>query len=68
MTICPNFPLCPRIWFQGVSGKFGQISLGNPSEDRQRFVDAVVLISAPDWSVKLSNFENLLDTPFEFGL
>ena len=43
-------------------------SLGNPSEDRQRFVDAVVLISAPDWSVKLSNFENLLDTPFEFGL
>ena len=44
------------------------ISLGNPSEDRQRFVDAVVLISAPDWSVKLSNFENLLDTPFEFSL
>ena len=43
-------------------------SLENPSEDRQRFVDAVVLISAPDWSVKLSNFENLLDTPFEFGL
>ena len=45
-----------------------QFSLGNPSEDRQRFVDAFVLISAPDWSVKLSNFENLLDTPFEFGL
>ena len=45
-----------------------QNSLGNPSKDRQRFVDAVVLISAPDWSVKLSHFENLLDTPFEFGL
>ena len=40
----------------------------NPSRDRQRFVDAVVLISAPDWSVKLSNFENLLEMPFEFGL
>ena len=36
--------------------------------DRQRFVDADVLISAPDWSVKLPNFENLLETPFEFGL
>ena len=45
-----------------------QSSLGNPSKDRQRFVDADVLISAPDWSVKLPNFENLLETPFEFGL
>ena len=44
------------------------VSLGNPSKDRQRFVDAVVLISAPDWSVKLSKFENLLEMPFEFGL
>ena len=43
-------------------------SLGNPSKDRQRFVDADVLISAPDWSVKLPNFENLLETPFEFSL
>ena len=43
-------------------------SLGNPSKDCQRFVDAVVLISAPDWSVKLSNFENFTETPFEFGL
>ena len=25
MTICPNFPLSPGIWFQGVSGKFGQM-------------------------------------------
>ena len=44
------------------------LSLGNPSKDRQRFVDAVVLISAPHWSAKLSNFENLLEMPFEFGL
>ena len=29
------------------------IQFGNPSEDRQRFVDAVVLISAADWSVRL---------------
>ena len=43
-------------------------SLGNPIKDCQLFVDAVVLISAPDWSVKLSNFENLLEMPFEFGL
>ena len=43
-------------------------SLGNPSKDRQRFVDAVVLISAPDRSVKLSNFENPLERPSEFGL
>ena len=43
-------------------------SLWNSSKDRQRFVDAVVLISTPDWSVKLSNFENLLETPLEFGL
>ena len=44
-------------------------SPGNPSKDRQQFVDAVVLlIFAPDWSVKLSNFQNLLETPLEFGL
>ena len=30
-------------------------SLGNPSKDRQRFVDAIVLFSAADWS----------KTPFE---
>ena len=45
-----------------------EISLGNPSKDRQRFVDAVVLISCPHSSVNLSNFENLLETPYEFGL
>ena len=28
----------------------------------------IVLFSATDWSVKLSNFENVLETPFEFGL
>ena len=50
------------------SATVGKSSLGNPSKDRQRFVDAVVLISASDWSVKLSNCENLLETPFEFGL
>ena len=25
MTICPNLPRMPRIWFQEVSGKFGQM-------------------------------------------
>ena len=45
-----------------------QISLGDPSKDRQRFVDAVVLISAPDGSVRLPNFENVVETAFECGL
>ena len=31
------------------------ISLGNPSRDRQQFVHAIVLITAPDWSKGLSN-------------
>ena len=31
------------------------ISLGNSSKDRQRFVDAIVLISTADWSKALSN-------------
>ena len=44
------------------------IFLRNPSKDSQRFVDAVVIISAPDWPVRLSNFDNVFDTPFEFGL
>ena len=46
---------------------FTGFSLGNHSKDRQRFVDAVILISAPDWSIKLSNFEKL-HSPFEFSL
>ena len=37
-------------------------------KDRQGFVDAIVLISVPDWSVKLLNFENVPETPFVFGL
>ena len=28
-------------------------SLGNPSKDRQRFVDATVMTSAPDWFKRL---------------
>ena len=43
-------------------------SLGNPSKDRQRFVDGIVLIVTPYWPKRLSNFENLFETPFEFGL
>ena len=43
-------------------------SLGNPSKDRQRFVDAIVLIYDSDWSKGLSNFENIVNTPFEFVL
>ena len=40
-------------------------SLGNPSKDRQRFVYAIVLISAADWSKMLPNFENVVQMPFE---
>ena len=43
----------------------GYYSLGNRSKDRQRFVDAIVLISAADWSKTLSNFENVVFTAFE---
>ena len=43
-------------------------SLGNLSKDRQRFVDAIVSISAPDWPRRLSNFENFVEMPFDFGL
>ena len=31
-----------------------QFSLGNPSKDRERFVDAIVLILASDWGEGLS--------------
>ena len=41
--------------------------LGNPSKDRQRSVDAIVLISASVWPKRLSNFKNLVETSFEFG-
>ena len=43
-------------------------SLGNPRKDRQRFVDGIILISTPDWLKGLSNFENVVETPFEYGL
>ena len=39
--------------------------LGNPSKDRRRFVDTIVLIAAPDWSKRLSNFENIIEGQFE---
>ena len=45
-----------------------QFSLGNPSKDRQRFVDAIVLFCSSDWLKRLSNCENVVETPFEFGL
>ena len=44
------------------------ISLGNPSKDHQRFADAIVLISSPDWSQTISNFEIVVEILFEFGL
>ena len=37
-------------------------SLGDASKDCQRFVDAIVLISAPDWSKRLLNFQNVVQT------
>ena len=53
--------------YQQISG-ISHSSLGNPHQDRQRFVDAVVLISIPDWFETLSNFVIVVETPFEFGL
>ena len=44
----------------------GNNSLANPSKDRQQFVDTILLISAPDWSKMVSNFEVVVVTPFEF--
>ena len=41
------------------------LSLENPSKDRQRLADAIVLIAAPGWSNGLSNFENVVETQFE---
>ena len=40
----------------------------NPSKVRQRFVDAIVLISTTDWSERFSNFVNVIGTSLEFGL
>ena len=40
-------------------GKTSNDSLGNPCKDQQRFVDAVVLVAAPD-DQKASEFENSL--------
>ena len=31
-------------------------------------VDAIVLISTSDWSKRLSDFENVVQTPFKFGI
>ena len=42
-----------------------KFNLENPSKARQRFVDTIGLISAADWSKTLSNFENIVQTPFE---
>ena len=47
---------------------FTKSSLGNLSKGHQQFVDAVVLISAPDWSERLSNHENVVVTRFECSL
>ena len=43
----------------------GIVSLGNSSIDCQRFVDAFVSVFAYDWSNRLSNFKNVVETPFE---
>ena len=42
--------------------------LANPCKDRQRFVNSIVLIPAPGWSTRLSNFKNLVQTQSEFCL
>ena len=39
--------------------------MGNTSKDRHRFVDAIVLIHAPDWSNGLLNSENVVVTQIE---
>ena len=55
---------------QSLSGArtyLNQINLGNRSKDRKRSAHATVLISALDWSTTLSNFETVVETPFEIG-
>ena len=54
-----------------LSSRLGSLclySLGNPDKGRQRFVDATVSIYGSNWLKRLSNFENVVETPFEFGL
>ena len=41
-------------------------SLGNGSEGRQQFGDAIALISASNCSERLSCLENAVETSFEF--
>ena len=45
-----------------------QVSVEHPSKDSQRFIEAIVLISPADWSKTVSNFENVVQTPFEPAL
>ena len=42
-----------------------KFSSGHPSKDRQRFVDSVVLITAPHWPNRLANFETVVEMQFE---
>ena len=37
----------------------------NPTKDRQRFVDTIILIPTLDWSNRLSNLENVVETLIE---
>ena len=48
-----------------ISEQFMAVDLGNPSKDRERSVDTIILIATPDWSNRLSNFENVVETQFE---
>ena len=41
------------------------LSLGNPSKDCQRCVDAFVSIFASDWSNRVLNLENVVEMQFE---
>ena len=50
-----------------VNTEEGRIGLGNPSKGRQRFLNAIVLISVPDWSNGLSNYKNIIRVQFGCG-
>ena len=65
--LCMGFILtCDRRSTQQTDQSFNSLEI--PSNDCQQFVDAIVWISAPDWSKTVSNFENVVQSPFEFGL
>ena len=53
--------------FSNVKNFCSTFRLGNPRKDLQRVSDAIVLIFSCNWSKWLLNFENVVETPFQFS-